>query len=365
MRSALFLFTLIVSSILAVSPIPVPAGSPDAQATVSTTSLNSDSQNLRVTFMGSYGESLGDDIETVFDTRPKANTMAHSAITVMFGDFGFLNRNIIYRGLYKPRRPKDRRWLYVRVKGTGYGFMARGSEFRQAGKGEAAKRAGWKWYLALSSGEPKPGPFVPILGAPNTQASQSHQTPEVMKAIEAMQLEWEQLVREFVAHFMIKNANPPKPGEEGPGKPSHRTKLQLSRVPPLAMTFVDNDGKPFERQEGQGEIDLRFTVHINQVLNRMGSITYRNQPSLFQLHWFFTLVGGDRCTTTPCFGLVRKPLESGDILIVQPKPKGSGSSSRFDTIGTYPPTKPGAQLEDMKKVLEEEFMPHEDFSHPK
>lgn len=87
---------------------------------------------------------------------------------------------------------------------------------------------------------------------------------------------------------------------------SNRSAKHVSLPPAMAMTFVDNDGKPFESPEGQGENDLGFTVHINQALGRMGSITCENRCSSFQERCFFKLIGGNRCT--PCFGLVREPL---------------------------------------------------------
>ncbi|KAF9067400.1 hypothetical protein BDP27DRAFT_1449104 [Rhodocollybia butyracea] len=321
MHAILLLFTLMSGFILAVFPVPVPAGPSEAIQSLSPRTSRS---IPIISFINDEGQNLGTD-PTRFGKGP-TETYLRAALNKAFG--WAENMEIKFRGSYS--RSGGRSWRYITVTGVDdkctesqpcYGWLARGYLI-----GIDLKRHGkhGTWYVGIAVGEPRRGQFESIMGQPA-------RPPQTLSPhTELVQKEWNQLSKEFVGHFMVPT-----------------------------MAFTNINGKLLSGQEVPLVPDSSLTGQINQALKVENyEITYHAYS--LQTRSFFQLVRVSICTTVnPCFGFIKQlditlHHHKRHIFIVQPKVPGP-DSERFKLVGLYPSDMDTKWRDETMAMLEKDF----------
>ncbi|KAF9062794.1 hypothetical protein BDP27DRAFT_273781 [Rhodocollybia butyracea] len=292
MYSILLLFTFVACSILAVSPVPVPGPSDQAPAWLLSLGHPDPTVTITITFIhGTTGKDLGDrDQKTVFDVHATQSLFT----TIIKGLFGLKGKKceITYIGSCSPRSPMDRRWVYFKVAGVDqckeqpcFGWLAKGRA--DPTQHVSLVNIFATPYVGISLGEPRAGEFVAFKGRPDAR-------PDQKAFSQAQQNEWNTIVQEFQAHFMIPHALPPVPP------------MPLSPpVPPpkkiLIVTFISGD-----TGEDLGKTGTIFRVHttasalttmilgIFGLNSKTSEITYIGlySPEQVDRKWLFIKVTG-------------------------------------------------------------------------
>ncbi|KAF9062352.1 hypothetical protein BDP27DRAFT_1483259 [Rhodocollybia butyracea] len=172
------------------------------------------------------------------------------ALTTLIGRaLGFqasLENKFEDKGLYAPRDPQGRDWIYFMVTGLDGCIGADG------GKKNKYAQA----YIGISSGEPAHGHFELVKSYP-LQPDQLREDLQAEKKVEGMKREWQVLLAEFKNYFMG----------------------------PTTVTFINNQGLYIANGKNQIDDKTRdmFTRAINDALHLQFPITFEGHfnPSMF------------------------------------------------------------------------------------
>ncbi|KAF9066198.1 hypothetical protein BDP27DRAFT_1424089 [Rhodocollybia butyracea] len=331
MLSPHLFFMLVASSILAVSPKPVPAGQVSHIQELSPPTVP---QIPTVTFIsGTTGQGLG-TLPTYLGGFKKGLT---TALNKAFGRED--KAKIEFIGRFLPV-PTNQKWLYFTVTGLnqckpkcygwagkGYGIAVRPGPPNQPQRVNLAHKY-HTWYVGIAFGEPRQGRFEAIMG----QFAKPPQT--LTPFIEASQKEWNVLSTDLEDHFML----------------------------PGTVIFIDINGEPLSGLEVPKEIEPTLTEQINRALNvQEYPFTYHGYS--LQTNSFFKIVKTSvQCTTMdPCFGLIKQldmtlHHDKRHIFIVRRRAPGTSSLKRFDLVGVYPPDMSKEWQDGTMDMLEKKFM---------
>ncbi|KAF9020192.1 hypothetical protein BDP27DRAFT_1457995 [Rhodocollybia butyracea] len=330
MRFVLLLFTLIAGSMIVVCPLPMDsqAGSLLVQTEPVVITLINGKTGLKMERTGVTDKKTPDKkTRTAIGYKRRAFT---HIFTQALGTKPKATPQ--YEGLYAPRYPEGRRWIYFTLTGWApcigqpcFGWIAYGQEFKANGhKGHMYRQR----YIGISSGLPASYSFNEIVGGSSLEG--------------AMKKEWKILMEEFIEYFMT------------PTKPT--------------VTFVDDEGTP-KLVGKQNRLDEhQFSKDISEALNpsleqdpeSTVTITFKfkgyHDPSYYHdpvpyysnpyRKWrYFELIGGhEHCTTlSPCFGFATDEC----LVIVKPISQPDPKSARFNILGVKLGIVPGVSLPDM------------------
>ncbi|KAF9059003.1 hypothetical protein BDP27DRAFT_1342333 [Rhodocollybia butyracea] len=205
MHSALLLFTLMAGSILAVCPLPMD-GSPSASLLAPTNTeiivtLIDGKSGLQLERVSKNPIIIDKETRHVIVQKQKGFTK------LLAKALGFqmpLEIKFKYKGLYAPRDPQGRCWIYFIVTGLEggpyFGWKANGFNYNSDGY---KKNAHDQAYIGISSGKPAHGHFELVKSYPlgPDQLRADFHWANDLKLL-GMKKEWNVLLAEFKNYFM-------------------------------------------------------------------------------------------------------------------------------------------------------------------